>query len=170
MIIARTLLKEYDQLIKLAVSFGQALQMTNILKDVWDDQKRGVCWFPRDVFNEFGYEINNLSEDHRAKGYISGIHKLVKITHSHQINALRYIQLVPVHQPGIRRHCIWALGMAVLTLKRIYENPTFSSGSEVKISRIDCQINHFRCRNCAEIKSSIERSLFSTFEWLSVLC
>ena len=26
--------------------------------------------------------------------------------------------------------------MAVLTLKRIYDNPTFSSGSEVKISRV----------------------------------
>ena len=128
--------ENYDQLIKLAVSFGQALQMTNILKDVWDDQRRGVCWFPRDVFNEFGYELNNLSEDHRVKGYISGMHKLVEITHGHQINALRYIQLVPVHQPGIRRHCTWALGMAVLTLKRIYDNPAFSSGSEVKISRL----------------------------------
>lgn len=28
-------------LMKLAVSFGQGLQMTNILKDIWEDRKRG---------------------------------------------------------------------------------------------------------------------------------
>ncbi|MEQ8494776.1 MAG: squalene/phytoene synthase family protein, partial [Gammaproteobacteria bacterium] len=32
------------ELMHLAVSFGQGLQMTNILKDVWDDRARGACW------------------------------------------------------------------------------------------------------------------------------
>ncbi len=128
--------REYPRLIELAVSFGQALQMTNILKDVWDDQARGVCWLPRDVFDISGYDLTRLSEDHHSKGYITGLHRLVEIAHHHQIRALRYIQLLPYQQSGMRRHCLWALGMSVLTLKRIYENPTFSSGSEVKISRL----------------------------------
>ena len=35
-----------NELLPLAVSFGQGLQMTNILKDVWDDRQRGACWLP----------------------------------------------------------------------------------------------------------------------------
>src|SRR5574337_228588 len=49
------------QLMELAVSFGQALQMTNILKDFWDDRKRGVCWLPRDVFPKYGIDLSTWS-------------------------------------------------------------------------------------------------------------
>ena len=31
----------------LGVSFAQGLQMTNILKDVWEDRARGACWRAR---------------------------------------------------------------------------------------------------------------------------
>ena len=37
-----------EALLPLSVSFGQGLQMTNILKDVWDDRRRGACWLPRE--------------------------------------------------------------------------------------------------------------------------
>jgi farnesyl-diphosphate farnesyltransferase len=30
---------------------------------------------------------------------------------------------------------LWAIGLAVLTLRKIHRNPTFRSGSEVKVSR-----------------------------------
>ncbi|MEX0915934.1 MAG: squalene/phytoene synthase family protein, partial [Wenzhouxiangellaceae bacterium] len=39
-----------DQLMRLAPSFGQGLQMTNILKDIRADRARGVCWLPRTAF------------------------------------------------------------------------------------------------------------------------
>ena len=125
-----------EKLLELAVSFGQALQMTNILKDIWDDQARGVCWLPRSVFDSAGFHLGALASNHKDPGYIRGMHQLVKIAHQHQVTALQYIQLIPYREQGIRRHCLWALGMAVLTLRRIYDNPTFSSGNEVKISRL----------------------------------
>jgi farnesyl-diphosphate farnesyltransferase len=50
-----------EQLLTLSVSFGQGLQMTNILKDIWDDAKRGVCWLPQDIFDETGFALRNLS-------------------------------------------------------------------------------------------------------------
>lgn len=125
-----------EKLLKLAVSFGQALQMTNILKDIWDDQARGVCWLPRSVFDSTGFDLGALSGNHQDQRYVQGMHQLVKIAYQHQVTALQYIQLIPYREQGIRRHCLWALGMAVLTLRRIYDNPTFSSGKEVKISRL----------------------------------
>ena len=50
-----------DDLLSLSVSFGQGLQMVNILKDVWEDRRRGACWLPRDVFDAAGFELRSLS-------------------------------------------------------------------------------------------------------------
>jgi len=32
---------------ELSTSFGEGLQLTNIIKDFWEDRSRGACWFPR---------------------------------------------------------------------------------------------------------------------------
>ena len=52
--------RQREKLLQLAVSFGQGLQMTNILKDIWDDRARGACWLPRDVFQQAGFDLRLL--------------------------------------------------------------------------------------------------------------
>jgi len=122
-------------LFSLAASFGQGLQTTNILKDIWEDQRRGACWLPQSVFDESGFKLQMLSPDTMDPRFVEGLNSLIAIGHHHLKNALRYTLMIPSHETGIRRFCLWALIMAVLTLQRIYETPTFKSGQEVKISR-----------------------------------
>ena len=43
--------------------------------------------------------------------------------------------MIPKREIGIRRFCLWAIGLAVLTLRKIHRNPTFLSANEVKVSR-----------------------------------
>ncbi len=124
-----------EELLPLSVSFGQGLQMTNILKDLWDDRERGACWLPRDVFLAAGFDLRSLSEGQAHPGFVQGLSRLVGIARGHLANALRYALIIPARETGIRRHCLWALGMAVLTLRRIHATPAFRSGQEVKISR-----------------------------------
>ena len=124
-----------DELLELSVSFGQGLQMTNILKDVWDDWQRGACWLPRDVFLDAGFDLRALSAEQNDPRFANGLLTLVGIAHGHLANALRYIHIIPPHETGIRRHCLWTLGMALLTLRRIHATPAFRSGQQVKISR-----------------------------------
>jgi len=123
------------ELMALAVSFGQGLQMTNILQDVWEDLGRGACWLPRDVFLREGFDLRELPGERSDPAFGRGLDELVGIARGHLANALRFIQLIPARETGIRRHCVWALGMAVLTLRRIHATPDFRSGREVKISR-----------------------------------
>ncbi len=123
------------ELLPLSVSFGQGLQMTNILKDLWDDRERGACWLPRDVFLAAGFDLRSLSPGQAHPGFVQGLSRLVGIARGHLANALRYALIIPARETGIRRHCLWALGMAVLTLRRIHATPAFRSGQEVKISR-----------------------------------
>ncbi len=125
-----------DELMKLSVSFGQALQMTNILKDIWEDHHRGACWLPRDVFNKFNVDITNKTPGDRSEGFKQGLRELIDVAYAHLDNALRYTLILPPHEKGLRRFCLWALGMAVLTLDKINKNPWFTEGPQVKISRL----------------------------------
>lgn len=127
--------ERHDELMALAVSFGQALQMTNILKDVWDDRRRGACWLPRDRFTGSGITLSEVEPGNGGVAFERGLLDLIGIAHGHLQNALRYTLFIPAHETGIRKFCLWALGMAVLTLRKIHANPGFTDGHEVKISR-----------------------------------
>lgn len=124
-----------EHLDKLSVSFGAALQMTNILKDVWKDHRRGACWLPRSLFAKAGFQLSDLSEAKHGTGFEQGMRQLVALAHGHLLNGMDYILLIPPHEVGIRRFCLWALGMAALTLRKIDANLDFTSGQRVKISR-----------------------------------
>ncbi|MDX9971496.1 MAG: phytoene/squalene synthase family protein [FCB group bacterium] len=127
--------KNREGLTRLAVSFGLGLQMTNILKDVWDDKARGVCWLPQDVFARHGFDLRELSTEHHGAAFAAGLDEMVDITLGHLHDALEYTLLIPRREIGIRKFCLWALGMAVLTVRKIRRNPGFTSGKQVKISR-----------------------------------
>lgn len=125
-----------DALLSLAVSFGQGLQMTNILKDQWDDYRRGACWLPRSLFLAHGVELSSLEPGCSSEGYRRALAELIGIARHHLANALTYTLLLPASERGMRCFCLWALGMAVLTLRKIHARLDFQSGDEVKIRRI----------------------------------
>jgi farnesyl-diphosphate farnesyltransferase len=97
----------------LAIDFGQALQMTNILKDSPEDKARGVSWKPAGM-------------SQRA---------LLAIAYQKLEDSLRYILLVPKQDIGIRRFCFLAFGLAVMTLGKIAQRKEFDHKDEVKLSR-----------------------------------
>jgi farnesyl-diphosphate farnesyltransferase len=109
--------------------------MTNILKDIWEDARRGVCWLPQDIFSEAGFDLAKLTPETADKHFSLGLERLIGIAHAHLNNALTYTKLIPAHEVGIRNFCLWALGMAVLTLRKIKQNLSFKSSEQAKISR-----------------------------------
>ncbi|MEA9604773.1 squalene/phytoene synthase family protein [Polynucleobacter sp. JS-JIR-II-c23] len=97
----------------LAIAFGQALQMTNILKDSPEDKARGVSWKPINVSHE----------------------ALLKLAYQKLQDSLNYILLIPKQELGMRRFCFLAFGLAVMTLSKIADRKEFDSKDEVKLSR-----------------------------------
>lgn len=123
------------ELTALAVSHAQGLQMANILTDLWDDWENGACWLPEDVFRAAGFDLGSLSRGRAAPGFDEGLSQLVAITRGHLSNALRFILLIPPHEAGIRRHLLWAVGLALLALRRIYRTPSFRQGRNIRLTR-----------------------------------
>lgn len=98
---------------KLALAFGQALQMTNILKDSPEDRARGVSWQPAQMSQA----------------------ELLQIAYEKLQDSLSYILLIPKKEIGMRRFCFLAFGLAVMTLEKIATRKEFSNKSELKLSR-----------------------------------
>lgn len=127
--------RQRAELMPLAVNFGQGLQMTNILKDTWDDRARGICWLPRDVFAAYGLILADMDPAYHPAAFSQGLEQLLGMAHRHLHSALRYTLLIPRHEVGIRRFCLWAIGMAMLTLRNINHHRDFRSAHDVKITR-----------------------------------
>ena len=122
-----------DRLYPLSRHFGCGLQLVNILKDVWEDHRRGVCWLPRAAFAS---DTDLASPDCRNEAaFAEGLHTLVAVARDHLDASLEYTMLIPAREAGIRRFLLWTLGLAVLTLRRVHANPRFESADEVKVTR-----------------------------------
>ncbi len=119
----------------IAASFAQGLQMTNILKDVWEDRSRGACWLPQEVFTRHGVDLAAVASEPHDPRFAAALLELVGVAHAHLRNALDYTLLIPGKEWGIRRFCLWAIGLAVLTLRKIEDNPRFTAGGQVKVPR-----------------------------------
>ena len=120
----------------LAIAFGQALQMTNILKDSPEDQLRGVSWKPKGL----------------------GQTDLLVIAHQKLEDSLRYICCIPKSEPGIRQFCFLAFGLAIMTLKQIAQRQTLQGGAEVKLTR--GQVSRFYIFTKLAVRSDFLMGLF----------
>jgi len=108
--------------------------MTNILKDVWEDRSRGACWLPQEVFSRHGIDLAQLAAGRADPRFDAAMHELTAVAHAHLRNALSFTLLIPPAETGIRKFCLWAIGLAVLTLRRIEASPGYTSGAQVKVS------------------------------------
>jgi farnesyl-diphosphate farnesyltransferase len=159
---SRAIEREYEALYALAPSFGQGLQMTNILKDVWEDRARGACWLPQEVFSRHGVDLATLTPALSDARFQAGLLELVGVAHRHLRNALTFTLLIPGEETGIRRFCLWAIGLAALTLRKIQANPAFTAGREVKVSRsavaMTQTLTNLSVRNDAMLRRLFERA------------
>ena len=120
----------------LAIAFGQALQMTNILKDSPEDRLRGVSWKPKGIDQT----------------------ELLVIAHQKLEDSLRYIYCIPKSEPGIRQFCFLAFGLAVLTLRQIAKRHQFQESAEVKLTR--AQVSRFYIFTKIAVHSNFLMGLF----------
>lgn len=151
--------KREDALMDLSTSFGQGLQMTNILQDIRDDMNRGVCWLPRDVFADAGFDLAELSSGACHPSFGRGLTRLIGLAHGHLKNAIAYTLMIPKQETGIRHFCLWAIGMAVLTLRKIHKQSGFGPETRIKISRRSVQAAMIAARLAAG-NDRMLRSLF----------
>lgn len=132
--------KDLQKMEQLDNSFGLALQITNIVKDVLEDSERKVCFVPEAICRAHGFENSPalFEENANPEARAAVLAELVKKAWGHVMEGVEYILLIPRRYMRIRLFCLWPLLMAAENLKAIGDGHiVFDSVGKVKISRKD---------------------------------
>ena len=129
------------QLVDMSVSFGEGLQLTNILKDRSEDIKRGVTFLA---------PLDNFKDKPKSFSALSDVSAYICITYGHLLDAIDFVCKLPKDKSGTRMFCLVNIIMAILTLNKIAKNPQ-AEQSLLKISRQDVYRIFIYCKvfkNC----------------------
>jgi len=125
-----------DGLRERAVSFGQGLQMTNIVKDVATDHLRGWCFLPASVCARHGVAPTSFLDPEVRSQAMSVIGDVVALARGHLADALEYTLLLPHTAPEVRLFVLVPLALALASLSLVETNPAvLVPGETVKVSR-----------------------------------
>jgi len=60
-----------------AVALGNAMQLTNILRDVGEDLNNGRCYLPDELLEKYDVSVDDLSQGRATKGYFALLEELI---------------------------------------------------------------------------------------------
>jgi farnesyl-diphosphate farnesyltransferase len=127
---------QYHKMESLATSFGLGLQLTNIIKDVADDKRRGQSFLPRQVCRDAGIDPEDIQDKSHLGESRQVMQLLIEKAKNHLCDALRYSIALPRRHYGIRKFCLTSLYFAVGTLRLADRDPLLLDPEhKVKISR-----------------------------------
>jgi farnesyl-diphosphate farnesyltransferase len=118
------------------VSFGKALQLTNVLRDVPSDLAHGRCYLPARELAALGLGPRDLLEPTGAARALPLYRRLVGLALEHYNVAWDYTLAIPRLEWRMRLACAWPLLIGLATLAELAAHPNpLSVRTPIKISR-----------------------------------
>ncbi|BCA56385.1 Farnesyl-diphosphate farnesyltransferase [Nitrospira sp. KM1] len=134
----RKALSSWDiaQMSETGVRFGKGLQLTNILKDISHDLRKGRCYIPETMLSEAGLKPADLLDAQCLPALRPVLRKLARTAVEHLDQGWAYTMSVPRHEIRLRLSCMWPILSAGESLKLIMNAPDLLDPSvKVKIPR-----------------------------------
>jgi len=84
-----------------ALALGRAFQLTNILRDVGEDERRGRIYLPKDLMTNYGYTQKDLHEGVINQSFMKLWEHLAHLAEDYYQEAMPYLASFPkdVHKP-----------------------------------------------------------------------
>ena len=101
------------------IRFGKGLQLTNVLRDIPQDLRRGRCYIPEALLAEVGLKPADLLEPRVLSQFKPVLVQLLRIALDHLDQGWLYAMAIPRREWRIGLACIWPILFAVKTLSRI---------------------------------------------------
>lgn len=120
------------------VRFGKGLQMTNILRDIPADLRRGRCYLPQQELEALGLQPADLLDPAAAVKVAPLLHSLLALALEHYQEGLAYTLAIPRREIRMRLACVWPLFIGLKTLARLARSPDLlDPGVVIKVPRGD---------------------------------
>ncbi len=118
------------------VRFGKALQLTNVLRDVPRDLRKGRCYLPADELAALGLTPSDLLHPGKSEQAWPAVAPLVRLALEHYEAAESYILAIPRRAVRLRLAALWPAIIGLRTLGALARNPRWLDPARpAKISR-----------------------------------
>jgi farnesyl-diphosphate farnesyltransferase len=107
----------------IGIRFGKGLQLTNIVKDLPRDLRRGRCYVPLDLLKEAGLAPADLLQKENIARFRPVLSRMLKIAVDHLDQGWAYTMSIPRWETRLRLSCMWPILLAGETLKRVAASP-----------------------------------------------
>lgn len=140
------------------IAFSLGLQLTNILKGIYEDHERGVVYLPLNLMNKYGLKFDNLLlESHRVQG-TQLVVELIGKMRNYLDQAMEYTLTVPSSESDIRLFCTLPILFALRTLKLAKEHPSAVLTTEpLKITRKEVKELHIEADKAVLENARLQR-------------
>ena len=112
---------------RIGVRFGKGLQLTNILKDLSRDLRRGRCYVPEPMLREAGLAPTDLLKKDVLPAFRPVLKRLVAVAMEHLDQGWLYTMAIPRREVRLRLACMWPILSAGATLRLV----SISSSSDL---------------------------------------
>tara|TARA_B100001123_G_scaffold139396_1_gene162014 strand:- start:4567 stop:5562 length:996 start_codon:yes stop_codon:yes gene_type:complete len=126
-----------SQFLELAIRFGKALQLVNILRDLPGDLQQGRCYLPETELDKVKLKPQDLKNPENWSKLQPVYIPLRQMAEEHLAAAWQYTLMIPYEHYRLRLACAWPILMGKRTLKLLDSANPLDQASILKISRSD---------------------------------
>ena len=128
---------DVEEMSTIGVRFGQALQMTNVLRDLPADLHSGRCYLPNQWLSEIGLTPQDLTDPRTGSAARPVLARGVEVALGHFAEAESYLAAIPQSCVRLRLAAMWPMLMGLATLDRVVRSPHWLDPNiRVKVSRL----------------------------------
>ena len=121
---------------ELGVRFGEALQLTNVLRDVPRDLRNGRCYLPESELRREGVTPDELLDPRVGRMARPALLRGIETALGHYLAAEEYILATPRRCLRLRLATLWPVLIGLATLERLARNQDWlDPSSPSKVSR-----------------------------------
>jgi farnesyl-diphosphate farnesyltransferase len=127
---------DVEAMATVGIRFGKGLQLTNVLRDLAADLRRGRCYIPTALLEPAGLKPADLLDPAALPKFRPVLTKLLRIAMGHLDQGWLYTMAIPRREVRLRLACAWPILFAVKTLQRVSVSPSLlDPGVTLKMTR-----------------------------------
>lgn len=127
---------DIQRMSEVGVRFGKGLQLTNIVKDIAHDLRKGRCYIPEMMLDEAGLKPQDLLQPTNLPRFKPVLRTLVRSAVEHLDQGWLYTMAIPRYETRLRLACMWPILSAGESLKLVLNSPDLLNPAvKVKIPR-----------------------------------
>ena len=128
---------DVKQMSSIGINFGKGLQLTNIVKDIAKDLRRGRCYIPASVLKTAGLSPNDILQPESWPSFQPILNKLIQQAVEYLDQGWEYTMAIPRSEIRLRLACMWPILLGGETLKLVQNSPDLlSPDCQVKVTRV----------------------------------